>query len=438
MTRPPFAQPPLEVLLPSIVTLAETAGRAILARVGESRDVRHKADGSPVGRADTDAHAVIGSGLAMLTPDLPVVSEEGRLPSGAAAGWASWWLVDPLDGTKEFLAGVPDYTVNIALIHHGVPVLGVVHAPGRAVTYSAAEGVGSWRRRGDVTVRLVATPPAPGAALTVAESRSHGSPDMEAFLRPYRIGARVAIGSSLKFCLVADGTADVYVRLGPTMEWDVAAGDAVFRWATDGAANASPLRYGKPGLKNGPFVFGYLPSPPAVLWLTGLSGAGKSTIAAALQRRLDDDSAAVETLDGDALRQVFPGTGFSREERDAHVRRVGYLASRLEAHGVTVVASLISPYRDSRAFVRGLCRTFVEIHVATDLAECERRDPKGLYRKARGGQITQFTGLDDPYEAPDAPEIVIDTVTESADAAAARILDWLRSPARLGADKESR
>lgn len=433
MTVPlPPALPSLAALLPRLVTLAEAAGVAIEnCRRSGVLEVRAKGDGSPVGRADTEAHAVIAAGLHALAPDVPVVSEEGEITDAAArAGWTTWWLVDPLDGTKEFLAGVPDYTVNIALIHDGVPVAGVVHASGRGVTYFGAAGQGSWRRRDGLTARLIATPIAPGRPLTVVESRSHGSPDMVAFLAPYRVGARVAIGSSLKFCLVADGTADVYPRLGPTMEWDVAAGDAVWRWAVnDGAApHLSSLTYGKADLRNGAFVVGYLPPPPAVLWLTGLSGAGKTTIAQALVSRLTAAGAEAELIDGDVMRQVFPGTGFSRADRDAHVRRIGYLASRLEAHGTTVVASLISPYRDSRAFVRAACRRFVEIHVATDLAECERRDPKGLYRKARAGEITQFTGLDDPYEPPDAAEIVIDTMTESAAAAADRILAWLRQP----------
>lgn len=422
--------PALDALLPQVVTLAEAAGRAIEAHGGVARDVRIKADGSPVGRADLDAQAVIVAGLAALAPGIPIVSEEAdAAPASERAAWRTWWLVDPLDGTKEYLAGVPDYTVNIALIHDGTPVLGVVHASARAATWYAAEGQGSWRRRDGVTTRLIARPPAPGAALTVAESRSHGSPEMEAFLRPYRVGGRVAIGSSLKFCLVAEGRADVYVRLGPTMEWDVAAGDAVFRWATDGAPHASPLTYGKADLRNGPFVCGFLPPRPAVLWLTGLSGAGKSTIAQAVVERLAARGVPVEALDGDVMRAMFPGTGFSRADRDAHVRRVGYLASRLEAHGVVVVASLISPYRDSRAFVRGLCRTFVEIHVATDLAECERRDPKGLYQRARAGAIMQFTGIDDPYEPPEAPDLVIDTVHEPAAAAADRIIRWLTGTA---------
>jgi adenylylsulfate kinase len=158
---------------------------------------------------------------------------------------------------------------------------------------------------------------------------------------------------------------------------------------------------------------------PAVLWFTGLSGAGKSTIAQEVYERLRRTGARVEYLDGDTIREVFPDTGFSRPEREAHVRRVGFLASRLEHHGVIVVCALISPYAESRAQVRTLCRRFVEVHVATSLQECERRDVKGLYRRARTGELTNFTGLDDPYEAPVDPELRIDTrgigIAEAAD-----------------------
>ena len=131
---------------------------------------------------------------------------------------------------------------------------------------------------------------------------------------------------------------------------------------------------------------------PAVLWFTGLSGAGKSTIAQQVVQRLLAAGARVECLDGDVVRTAFPQTGFSRPERDEHVRRVGFLASRLEHHGVFVVCALISPYEASRSYVRGLCRRFVEIHVATPLAECERRDVKGLYERARRGEIRTSPG----------------------------------------------
>lgn len=164
---------------------------------------------------------------------------------------------------------------------------------------------------------------------------------------------------------------------------------------------------------------------PAVLWFTGLSGAGKSTIALEVFERLVASGARVEYLDGDVIRSLFPNTGFSKPERDAHVRRVGFLASRLEHHGVFVVCALISPYAESRDYVRGLCRRFVEIHVATPLHICERRDVKGLYRRARRGEITNFTGIDDAYEPPVAPELRLDTSELSVSEAASLVLSTI-------------
>ncbi len=160
----------------------------------------------------------------------------------------------------------------------------------------------------------------------------------------------------------------------------------------------------------------------AVLWFTGLSGSGKSTIATRVHRELLRRDRAVEYIDGDALREVFPNTGFTRAEREEHIRRTGYLASRLEAHGITVVTSLVSPYRESRDFIRKLCRDFVEIYVATPLEECERRDVKGLYARARRGEIKNFTGIDDPYETPEHPDLTLDTRALSVEQCVAKVL----------------
>jgi adenylylsulfate kinase len=160
----------------------------------------------------------------------------------------------------------------------------------------------------------------------------------------------------------------------------------------------------------------------AVIWFTGLSGAGKSTLAEAVVRVLRERAVSTELLDGDAVRALSP-TGFSRAERDAHVQRVGFLASRLEHHGVTVVCALISPYAGARAAVRSMCRQFLEIYVSTPIEECERRDPKGLYARARRGEISSFTGVSDPYEPPSAPDLTIDTSQVALDAAVAAVVE---------------
>jgi adenylylsulfate kinase len=176
--------------------------------------------------------------------------------------------------------------------------------------------------------------------------------------------------------------------------------------------------------------FGRQQVQPAVVWFTGLSGSGKSTISTWVAEELRRRGYRVESLDGDSIRDIFPNTGFSKAERDAHIRRVGYLASKLEQNGVFVIASFVSPYRESRDFVRSLCRTFIEVHVSTPFEECERRDVKGLYARARRGEIKNFTGLDDPYEAPAAAELVVDTTGVSVEQAGRQVIDLLQ--ARIG------
>lgn len=221
-----------------------------------------KGDGSPVTEADRAAEEVIEKALAGLTPDVPMVGEEaaeqGRIPDLANADW--FWLVDPLDGTKEFISGSGDYTVNIALIHKGVPVVGVVYAPVKGELY-AGHGPGTAVRFLEETgieksIR-VRVPPAEG--LTVVASASHGDAQrLDAFLKDYKVAKLLKRGSSLKICAVAAGKADLYPRLGPTCEWDTAAGDAVLRSAggiiTD--LDGRDFTYGKAAQKflNGEFV----------------------------------------------------------------------------------------------------------------------------------------------------------------------------------------
>ena len=162
------------------------------------------------------------------------------------------------------------------------------------------------------------------------------------------------------------------------------------------------------------------------LWLTGLSGAGKSTLAAAVSQALRSRGAAVEVLDGDEVRQnLSKGLGFSREDRDTNIRRIGYVAKLLTRNGVAVITAAISPYRGVRDEVRREIGRFVEVYVKASLDECIRRDTKGLYRRALAGEIPQFTGVSDPYEEPLEPEIVIDTEQEAVERSATRVVERL-------------
>ncbi len=248
--------PDLNALLAAAIPIAEEAGRATMAFYGLSESMA-KADGSPVTAADQAAEDIILPALRHLTPDIPVVSEEeaskGLSPDVTAE---RFWLVDPLDGTKEFLSGNGEFTVNIALIEHGVPVLGVVVVPALGETYAGAgPGTATLTDRGGT--RTIQVRAAPAEGLTVVGSRSHGDADaMEAFLGGRRVAAFRAAGSSLKLCLLARGEADLYPRLGTTMEWDIAAGHAVLRAAGGRLEllDGGRFTYGKPDYRNAHFA----------------------------------------------------------------------------------------------------------------------------------------------------------------------------------------
>jgi len=221
----------LKELIDPIANLAVDAGRAILEVYATDFDVQSKDDESPLTQADLASHRCIAAGLEALTPDIPIISEEEGLPSFEERGqWQRYWLIDPLDGTKEFVNRNGEFTVNIALIDSNRPIFGVVHVPVQDKTYIGCEGVGAELRDGDSThaIRVAETS---GQPLRIVGSRSHRGSSLDAFLEKVGESEMIPMGSSLKFCVVAEGRADIYPRLGPTSEWDTAAAQAVVEQA---------------------------------------------------------------------------------------------------------------------------------------------------------------------------------------------------------------
>jgi 3'(2'), 5'-bisphosphate nucleotidase len=251
-------------LLAAVERIARAAGEIVMQVYATDFAVRGKADASPVTQADERAEQCIVPALHALTPGVPVVAEEAASRGETAPLQARFWLVDPLDGTREFVSRNGEFTVNIALIEQGLPVLGVVLVPAQDRLYAGLVGQGAWIVTAPGKRRRIASTAPPAHGLRLACSRSHGDEAaLQTWLRGRSLAGRINAGSSLKFGLLAEGEADVYPRLGRTMEWDTAAGHAVLRAAGGEVLDLAGqvLRYGKPGFENPHFV-AWGQSPP--------------------------------------------------------------------------------------------------------------------------------------------------------------------------------
>jgi 3'(2'), 5'-bisphosphate nucleotidase len=255
----PYACKWLAALLPRVIALANESGRTILAIYQDlNPQVEYKLDHSPVTQADLVSHHILQAGLARLAPHWPVLSEESvEVPFDERKSWQHFWMIDPLDGTKEFLHRTGEFTVNIALIEDDRPILGVVYAPVIDKLYFAARGAGSYRMDGKVTTPIKVAPATAGNTRFVV-SRRHGSePEtLTHFIGQTKGCESRVMGSSLKFCLIAEGGADVYPRNGPTMEWDTAAAQCILEEAGGSVTDleGNTIRYNKRVLLNSGFV----------------------------------------------------------------------------------------------------------------------------------------------------------------------------------------
>jgi 3'(2'), 5'-bisphosphate nucleotidase len=247
----------LRGLADALLPVADSAGAAIMKVYDGAFAVERKDDDSPLTLADLESQRIIVESLRQMTPDIPILSEESaHAPWSERRSWRELWVVDPLDGTREFVKRNGEFTINIALVDRHEPVLGVVSAPAQGVTYWGAAGIGAFRRdeRGSVS-RIRVSPPA--SPLRVVGSRSHMSPETAAYLARFPAHEMTGIGSSLKFCLLAEGRAELYPRFGPTSEWDTAAGQALLEAAGGQVTrlDGHRLRYNcRESLINGDFV----------------------------------------------------------------------------------------------------------------------------------------------------------------------------------------
>lgn len=241
----------------AVIALAHEAAADIIAVYESAFDVEHKDDRSPLTAADLASHRRIVAGLQVLTPDIPVLSEESKaIDIAQRRSWSRFWLVDPLDGTREFIKRNGEFTVNIALIEDGVATFGVIQQPVTGGLWHGALGQGAFRRHCDVDAAIHVRKPA-RAPLRIAASRSHRDGRTQALLDALAGSEAIACGSSLKFCRIAEGELDLYPRFGPTGEWDTAAGQAILE-AAGGAVldpRGRPFRYNQRGtLLNGDFI----------------------------------------------------------------------------------------------------------------------------------------------------------------------------------------
>jgi 3'(2'), 5'-bisphosphate nucleotidase len=250
----------LTELLTDVRSIARQAGQTILRHYGTDSPIEYKPDNSPLTLADKASHNLISAALAKLTPDIPIVSEESADPEVLSREAGQWlWLVDPLDGTKEFVKQTGQFTVNIGLVHCHQPVLGVIHVPVSGTDYFGVRSpatTAAWAQSPNEDAQPIRTRPANLERLTVVASRDHAGPVVEAFLAGLPAAEATSMGSSLKFCLVAEGKADFYPRVVPTMQWDTAAAQAIVEAAGGKVTqlDGRSLEYRSDRLRNPPIM----------------------------------------------------------------------------------------------------------------------------------------------------------------------------------------
>jgi len=439
----------------------EAARAALRLAAGGALESRSKTDSSPVTAADVEADRILKETLLGAFPEDGWLSEETADDSRRLER-DRVWIVDPIDGTREFVEGVPEYAVSVALAEKGRVVVGTIVNPAREEVFEAARGHGAFLNGEPIR----ADHPLSGRPV-VELSRSDirkGLYDGANALFDIRPCGSIAY----KLARLAAGLSDGVVSITPKNEWDVAAGVILVEEAGGkvGSIAGGTFSFNRrdpllPDLVAGTAeAFDLLRSTAAelsspseaesrrrrnlgqqgcVVWLTGLSGSGKTTLARALESVLLREGHPAYVLDGDKIRQgLNRDLGFSPEDRDENIRRIGEVAALFADAGVIAITSFISPYREGRRRARRAAPEgrFLEVFLDVPLSVCEERDPKGLYKKARRGEIEQFTGVSAPYEKPLHPELVLHTDRLSISECVEKIRTLLSEAGYLGAPEK--
>ncbi len=456
----------LNFLLP----LVKEVGVEVMKVYGSDFSTDFKEDESPVTQADLISNDIL---IGKLKANFPheIVSEE--VEGEVVDKNVKIWVIDPLDGTSDFVQKTDEFSIMIALLDKGIPVIGVVYVPALKKLYFAEKGKGAYVQVGEAEPeRLEVSKVSDLKDFSVVRSRNHFGEDDQAIANNLNVSSFKKMGSvGVKFGAIAEGKAELcYYTTDRMGIWDDCASHVILKEAggevftidgsepiydldskkmkkgfigTNGTNKAEILKAIQRVKKNIRVEETHIDKDArrnrnkhhsAVLWFTGFSGSGKSTLAKEVERKLFERGVNVYVLDGDNLRFGLNGDlSFSAQDREENIRRVAEVSKLFVDSGHFVMSAFISPYKKDRDLARSLVSEdeFVEVFVDCPIEVCESRDVKGLYQKAREGKIKGFTGIDDPYEVPEKAEIVIDTSNMNVEESVEVILDYLQEKGYL-------
>jgi 3'(2'),5'-bisphosphate nucleotidase len=420
-----------------VIEIVKKAGKRVLEIYNSDYEITNKKDKSPVTIADLESEKILIKGLEKF--GYGIVSEESK-PTGSKE---KFWVIDPLDGTKDFIQKTGEFAIMVGLVEDSKPILGVVYCPALNKLYYAQKGKGAFLIENGIERRIKVNSGKKREDLLMVISNNHfrqKDKDIAVRLGVKEFKGMGSVG--VKFCAIAQGKGDLCVYTTNFLGiWDCCAPHIILKEAGGVVfdVNGNDPKYYYDTLKMNTGFIGSIGfkteilnsisnNKGFVLWFTGLSGSGKSTLADGVSKELKKRNISYESLDGDEVREnLTQGLLFTKKDRDENIRRIMYVCKLLSRNGVRVISAFISPYKEMRDFVRNNTTNFIEVHVATPLEVCEKRDVKGLYKKARTGEIKNFTGISDPYEEPINADLIIKTQNESVEESVGKVVSYLEN-----------